>query len=193
MLRKKIKTIKMTKTLEEIYGINEKFIDDNIIVAYKGEFTKEIINALLSITKKLLHQQVDDLVIKKRVYNVLVECVENIYNYAHLKQNSTSQSSVVIVGKKLNGFYITGGNLIPTKDTELIKEKLRKIKGLKKEELKTEYKKILLSNINKEKDGASLGLIDMALKSNNLINYHFKMINVELSLFIIEIKIDKQI
>lgn len=181
----------MTKTLSEIYGINEKFIDDNIVVAYKGEFTIEIVNALLSVTKKLLHQQIDDLVIKKRIYNVLVECVENIYNYAHLKQHSTTQSSVVVVGKKLNGFYITGGNLIPTQDIELIQKKLAKIKHLKKEALKDEYRKVLLENINNENKGASLGLIDMALKSNNLINYHFKMIDVEVSLFIIEIKINE--
>ncbi len=182
----------MTKTIDEIFGIQEKLMDKDILITYKGGFTKDIVNSLLSITKKKLHEQVDDLLIKKRVYNITVECLENIYHYGqHVQVEGVEReySPMVIVGKKENGFYITGGNLIPTNEINKLKKQLDKIKSLKKQELKEEHRKALIKSLNVEKKGAGIGLIDMALKSGNLIDYYFKTIDADISFFLLEVKI----
>ena len=183
----------MTKSIEQIYGINECLMDEDILIAYKGNFTSGMINELLINTKAVLTKYTNNVVVKKRIYNVLVECVENIYRYGKTIKTSDNQQPMVVVGKRENRFYITGGNLIPIHEIKVVQIHLDAIKKLNKDELKTKYRNTLLENLFIEQKGAGLGLIDMALKSNNLIDYHFKLIDELHAFFILEIKINDKI
>ena len=72
----------------------------------------------------------------------------------------------------------------------MLKEKLDKINGCDKEELKELFKKAILEqNIETESTG-NLGLLEMARKSGNKLEYQFDKVNDQYSYYTLTIKID---
>jgi hypothetical protein len=64
-----------------------------------------------------------------------------------------------------------------------LKEKIDKINSLSKDELKDFYKFVLNNQTFSEKGGGGLGLIDMARKTGNKLEYQFSSFNPEFDFF----------
>ena len=168
-------------------------LDKSIFLAYKGELNNKIVNTLLTGAKTQLKNLGMDLAIRKKIYNIMVECLENINRYSEdgtIEGEETKQHyPLFLVGKSDESFYVTVGNLIFNKDIGLLKQKLDDINNLSKEELKEKYRETILKADVSDSSGAGLGIIDMALKSENKLEYIFKTVENDVSFFILEIKI----
>lgn len=156
-----------------------------MIVAYKGEINANIIADTLGLIEaKLAHEMVGNL-IRKKIYNVMVECLQNLYH--HVDKISPSESEpkmgAFILSKTNDGYRIATGNLVRNDKSAVIKEKIDKINSLSKEELKEFYKFVLNNQIFSEKGGGGLGLIDIARKTGNKLIYEFTPYNDEYSFF----------
>ena len=88
-----------------------------------------------------------------------------------------------------SGYYITVGNLIRDEEKEDLKEKLDDVNKLNREELKEKYRDAILKSEVTEGTGAGLGIIDMAIKSENRLEYTFSDVKDDISFFILEIKV----
>ena len=175
----------MSINLDYISGIPSKMIEKQILLAYKGEFSTRVVNSILTNGKTQLSKMKIELHIRKKVYNIMVESLENISRYQKGSINpdkmNKTHSPLFILGKKDSGFYITVGNLICQKDIDPLKTRLEAIKNLDRSMLKQKYRDAIQSSIITDNSGAGLGLIDMALKSNNKINYTFTEVAKEAS------------
>ena len=183
----------MSINLDYISGIPSKMIEKQILLAYKGEFSTRVINSILTNGKTQLLKMKIELRIRKKVYNIMVESLENISRYqkGSIKPDKVNKthSPLFILGKKESGFYITVGNLICQKDIDPLKIRLDAIKNSDRNMLKQKYRDTIQNSIITDNSGAGLGLIDMALKSNNKINYTFTEVAKSASYFILQIDI----
>jgi hypothetical protein len=148
------------------------------IYSFRGSVTAEVINQILEGIEKKLEAAGDDPKIIKKVYNVLVESLQNLYHHVdELPEEIISAFQVkfaIISIKRANShIYISTGNFIPSTKIKLLKEKIDKINSLSEEELKDMYKFILNHQKLSAKGGGGLGLIDIARKSGNKLNYTF--------------------
>lgn len=84
-------------------------------------------------------------------------------------------------------FIIKVCNPIPVKQVLLLENKLKRIKTLDFVGLKELYRNVLTNSIVSEEGNVGLGLIDMAIKSNNRINYSFSVINKDIYYYSLEI------
>lgn len=181
----------MEKSLNYIFDLHKVLSDKNIILVYEGEFTQEITKSVLSMAEKNMETLNEEVGIKKKVFNVMVECLQNICKHSEEYSDLSEEFSTAIfmIGKEVNEYSITSGNIIFNTKIENLKTKLDQINSLDKEGLKELYKATLSSSELSDKGGAGLGFIDMARKSGQKLLYDFEKLNEEISFFSLQSKI----
>ncbi|HBS85374.1 MAG: hypothetical protein A2W91_16330 [Bacteroidetes bacterium GWF2_38_335] len=157
---------------------------DNLGYIYRGKFTQEITDSILSLTEHNLDKEEESPKIKKRVYSIMVECLQNITRHQDdTKEDSVESYGVFVIQKELENYYITSGNLVGNETIPIISKLIEKINSLEKDELKDYYKEVLSTGELSNKGGAGLGLIDMARKSGNKLSYEFRPVSDKYSYF----------
>lgn len=159
-----------------------------VIVAYKGEINADIIADTLSLIEAKLEDADIKNSIKKRLYNVLVEGLQNLYHHVDMpkeltKVDQNSNIGIFIISFVDSGFRISTGNFVKHEKVKSIKEKIDNINSLSSEELKDFYKFVLNNQKFSAKGGGGLGLIDMARKTGNKLEYNFIEYNSDYDFF----------
>jgi hypothetical protein len=131
---------------------------------------------------------------KKRLYGTVVESIDNIYKYAATGQTSArSKEKLPILGVKKKGidFVVTVGNLVTNDVVEDLRFKLDRVNQLDNEALKSLYEDVINKEAGEDDNGAGLGLITMALRSEKDIKYSFSLIDQIHSFFQMQITINE--
>lgn len=157
----------------------------NLILVYEGEFTQEITKSVLAMAERNMDAFGEEAAVKRKVFNVMVECLQNICKHAEAydTENYGKNSAIFMIGKHNNEYVITSGNAVPKEKVEEITRRLEHINSLDKEGLKELYKEVIKHGELSAKGGAGLGFIDMARKSGHKLRYDFEPINDKLSFF----------
>jgi len=182
----------------KIYDIYQKFEERNIIFSFSGVITSDFLNAVLDIVEAKVDYLEESPKIKKKVLKILVECVQNIYYHAEnqfsfLKEEETkkkSNNALVMVVKDDEGFIIETGNYIENHLVDDLKERIENINKLDKIELRELYRDVLANGTFSDKGTAGLGMIDIARKSGNKLNYSFLPVDSDLSFFTLSVNIN---
>ena len=162
--------------------MNEK----NILVAFTGHFNHSMASALLKLSRSKIDNSGAELGVNKKIYTILVESIENVSKHSSPETKKTS----MLLLTKSNTHYkiITANPILNSKISELTK-KLELISNLELADLKKLYREQLLSERTDE-NSAGLGMIDIAIKSDNKIKYDFKSLTPSSSLYIFQAEIN---
>lgn len=163
---------------------------------YRGKFTKNITANLLALTETNLDKADDTQKLKKKIYFVMVECLQNITKHQDkIKDTVGEESAILVIQKKDKKYFITTGNVIENSHVKKLTEQLEKVNSLTADELKTYYQEMLINGEISTKGGAGLGLIAMARKTGNKLVYDFQWVNEKISYFYLrtEIPLEKQL
>ncbi|HAN19402.1 MAG: hypothetical protein A2X13_01890 [Bacteroidetes bacterium GWC2_33_15] len=167
----------------------------DVIINHKGIIDLEVIDDILLKLKNYLHENKIELVIRKRVYTLAVESLDNIYKHAdhsiHIQKIISEFPPRFIVEKICDDFVIHTGNIILESNKEKIISKLERINTLSQEEIIQLYKKSLSHAEISDKGGAGLGLIVMAKTTAQKIKYDFDKINDKFFYFAMQLTIKK--
>lgn len=172
----------------------KKMNTGDIIVSYKGSITTEMINNMLEIVESRIGEGTEDARLRKKVYNVLVESLQNLYHHADelpeaIRGEFEGHFGVVVVAREGSGIRITTGNFIKSDKIKKLKDKIDKINSMNPDELKDMYKFILNHQKFSDKGGGGLGLIDIARKTGSRLYPSFQNYNNEYYFFSLEIKV----
>lgn len=167
-----------------------------IIIAYDGDVTHQIMKAFTSlIEEKLEHEKEDESIIRK-LYHILVECLQNINRHAEgifeeVVQDEYPGRGALLVSRSARHYRVITANTILKKRISKLKSFLEKINSLSDEALVDLYKEKLTDGKLSSKGGAGLGLIDMRRKTANPLEFHFIEIDAETSFFLFNVKISR--
>jgi hypothetical protein len=182
-----------TVNLTFAYNIFKILQKDELSYYYKGLFTQTITENLLSLTQSNLEQSNEPTKIKKKVYFIMVESLQNIVKHQDSKLDiSAPYSGMFFIQKRGSCYMITSGNIIEVRNINSLRAKLEKINSLDNEKLKDYYLEMLKNGEISEKGGAGLGLIEIAKKSGNKLGFQFKEINPQFSYFYFQTAIDSE-
>lgn len=149
----------------------------DVIVAFKGTVDSDVIADTLGLVETKLDNQMEPSVLRKKLYNVLVECLQNLFHHVESipieNTNQVERLGAFALVKQANGYRFTTGNMVMTEHSQNLKTRIDKINGLSKQELKDYYKSVLNNQTFSAKGGGGLGLIDIARKTGNPIEYKF--------------------
>ena len=169
----------------------------NIILFYKGNVDSDIINHVLDTVEDKMVAVNEQSRLRKKVYNVLVESLQNLYHHVDKVpddfEDQTADRYGLLVVKKVDGGYkIITGNFVLADNIEKLEEKIKRINRSSHEEIKELYKFILNHQRISEKGGGGLGLVDIARKTGNKLEYSFKEYNEQYSFFYLDILVNAE-
>lgn len=173
-----------TKQLKLAYDLIQGIDKQNYEYIYRGKFTKTITANLLSLTETYLGKDEDTSKLKKKIYFVMVECLQNITKHQDkIRDIIGDESGILVLQKQNNKYYITTGNIIENENIPKLEELLEKVNSMNPKDLKIFYQEMLVKGEISEKGGAGLGLIAMARKTKNKLLYDFQNVNAKFSYF----------
>lgn len=178
----------------EIYNKFRSLMSNHIILSFKGEITSDVITMVLQIMESNLDAAQEKGSVKKKIFNILVECMQNLYHHAEPEdeKHSTNRSAMLELFFDDSFYFITTGNYIKVNEVQALQERIDRVNSLNKEDLRKYYREILDNNRISNKGGADLGMIDMAKKSGQKLDYEFTEVNDSLSFFGLKVKIAKK-
>ena len=173
--------------------IHRKIQKHDVVLAYAGELDTRAMNTLINQIDEKIEKLDIDLDTRKRVYHIMVECLENLYRHTDKTPESKLPEgdafAVFSLMKEEKNYYLTTGNYIKNEDIPKMKGMIDKINGMSLEEKKQMYRDILSNRTFSEKGGAGLGMIEIAIRSSGELNYEFKSVDQDRSFYIFQTKI----
>ncbi len=177
--------------MKYIYELHKKMLDFKVILAYEGEVSQDITRSVLSMAERNLESLGEQLSTKKKVFNVMVECLQNIVKHSDEMQNINDEA-VFLIGMEHNNYIVASGNYMYTKNVPILKSKIEQVNNLDKDGLKQLYRDVIRNGSLSEKGGAGLGFIDMARKSGNKLEYNFQKLDDKYTFFSLKTTITRK-
>jgi hypothetical protein len=171
-----------------IYEFFKKLNEDKIVFAYSGEFSNGLLEAIYALMEKQADEEIVPLQKRKKFFHVLIESLQNVLHHS-ANGSMAGRSGLILKKDGDNNLIITTGNPIETDRIGLLKQKLDEVNSFPAEELTSKYREKLSRTELSEKGGAGLGIIELARKSGNKLQYEFFPINEKYSFFCLTITI----
>ena len=183
----------MSKQTSEALEIHEYMNEKNIIMSFMGELTHQVTTSLLKNLKDNMSYSNVDLITQKRLYGIIVECLDNISKHwiALDIQKVLGRASppIFMLSKKENAYFIVTGNHVPTDQADTLMKKIELVNSLDKKGLQEFYRQTLAKESPLDRDNAGLGIIDIALKSGNKLEYEFRPVTDNVSFYVVQARI----
>ena len=176
-----------------VYDLHCLLKESDFSYVYNGAFTQALSDRILSFAESAVDSHAESTKVKKKLYFVMVESLQNVARHSEVTQEAEQGSSSFFIIQSLNkDYYLTSANSIPKKEIDALKSKLDHVNSLDKDALKTYSNDILTQGTFSEKGGAGLGLVEMARKSGNKLAFDFSDINDAKSYFYFQLKISSE-
>jgi len=168
--------------------------DENVILFYKGNIDSDVINHVLDTVEDKLVEGNEQSKLRKKVYNVLVESLQNLFHHVDRVpedfEDQAERFGLLVVKKIGGGYRIITGNFVHSDNIQKLEEKIKRINRSSQEEIKELYKFILNHQRISAKGGGGLGLVDIARKTGHRLDYAFKEYNDDYSFFYLDILVN---
>jgi len=174
--------------------LHRTMTSQKLILAYQGEFTQETTKSLLTTAERSLEASEEDQAIKRKVFNVMVESLQNIVKHnEEFAEPDRAHTAIFLVGREANGYTIMSGNPVHKKHVPGLEGTLDRINGLEKKALKDLYKKIIQQTTLSDKGGAGLGFVDMARKSGERLWFDFPEMSEVYCFFCLKLNVSREL
>lgn len=168
--------------------IRDKMMKERLMFVYRGVVTNENSVPLLMLLEKEMENSEFGFVGRKRLFMFVLESLQNVSR--HSNKSEHANMSLVVYSKTDNGYTVTTGNVLPTSGINDLKVRLDEINNLETSEIRSVYRQMLSTAEFSTKGGAGLGLIEMAKKTGNKLDYDFVKIDDRYSYFILSKTVD---
>jgi hypothetical protein len=161
---------------------------ERLMFVYRGVVTNENSVPLLMLLEKEMENSEFGFVGRKRLFMFVLESLQNVSRHSNKSEHASM--SLVVYSKTDNGYTVTTGNVLPTSGINDLKVRLDEINSLDTNEIRSVYRQMLSTAEFSTKGGAGLGLIEMAKKTGNKLDYDFFTIDDKYSYFILSKTVD---
>lgn len=177
-----------------IYDLHRTMMSQNLILVYQGEFTQETTKSILAMAERNLDSTGEESSIKRKVFNVMVEALQNIVKHSdELVQGGLhTHTAIFLIGKEKDRYSIMAGNPIRNSNVQALEKTLEHINSLNKDGLKDLYKEIIKNTTISDKGGAGLGFVDMARKSGEKLSYEFPEMSPDYHFFCLKVNVPRE-
>ncbi len=174
-----------------IYEFYQKLEKRNVVLAYKGNTSDKLFDCLLEMAEEKLHEIEYSTKLKRKVFNILVEILQNIYHHADdfPTDDEDYYSVVFLLMRVKNGYRIVTGNHVGKDKIPELKKKIDSINSLSEEELKHVFREQLDVGEITQKGGAGLGMLDIVRKSGEKIEYQIKKVDEKFTFFSLQVEV----
>ena len=181
------------ESIDNVYNSSIKAIQDasgKLLLTYLGEMKPDTITNLSEKAESKLFEIRAAKKNIRNIFNILIEGLQNIKNHGEFSPKN-NQISFFHMYDIEDSFICNFSNLIDNKYIEKISKNINHLNTLEKPALKALYLETLTNGQISKKGGAGLGIITMAMKSKNKIDYKTFSIDDNLSVLSLIVKVSK--
>ena len=182
----------------DAFNLYSQMERDDVLIAFKGSITSELLTSVLQIMETKMEELHEAPRTRKKVFNVLVECLQNLYHHIDEfevvgtpEEISEKKSAIFSISRSVESYNIVTGNFVSKDNVNNLTGKINKVNNLNREELKAYYKQVLNNGEISDKGGGGLGFIDIAKKSGEKLVYNIREIDENYSFFTLTVKISQ--
>lgn len=158
--------------------------------SYRGIVDSTTVENILALAEANLTDSKEQIMVRKRVYFIMVECLQNITRHQDVYDDPDfDQSALFVIKRKEQSYSVTSANLIFDTAIESLREKIDKVNSMDADQLRLYAKEVLSNGTFSSKGGAGLGLIEMARKSGSKFQYEFVPAKYGMSIFYMNLEI----
>jgi len=182
------------------FDLYNKIYNENVLLMYKGAITFDLVTSLIESLDKKITLLEPNKKVRKLFYSAAVESIHNLYHHMDEVKGSfkeisehDAKSGLITVIAKEKYYNILTGNFVPEDKVAGMKARIEEINATDKDGLRILYKDTLSNGEFSDKGTAGLGLIQLARKTGEKLNYKFEKVNDEYSYFTFQIKINREV
>ncbi len=180
--------------MQLVLNYNNNMTENKLNLVYHGEINQSITRTFTSLAEQNLNRENVNKMTVRKVYHVMVECMQNIYKHSQPSNEHTSERAgqgIILVGQDTSGYIVATGNPVNRNRAIILSEILDNINSKSMSELDTIYKRKMKDGLLSKKGGAGLGFIDISRKTGSKLDYKFESIDKKNSFFILKTYIAK--
>jgi hypothetical protein len=179
---------------KSVAQLERMMADNKVYLLWSGHFSSDVGKEVLSFTETKLSEGDVDSVMRRKVFSILVEALENVAKYSPGPEPEEKYGMPIAMIRLNEGIYsLTTGNLILNDKVDSLREKLNTINSHDKAGLKELFKQSLVEQTIETDSTGSMGLIEMARKSGNKLDYQFDKVNNQYSYYMLTIKVEERL
>ncbi len=163
-------------------------MEDRLMFVYRGAVTNQNSEALLLLLEKEMEQSDFGFVGRKRLFMFVLESLQNVTR--HGNSANSDLMSLVVYSKIDTGYTVTTANVINRDDEPDLREQLDLLNTLEASEIRKLYREKLSKTDISSRGGAGLGLIEMAKKTGNKLDYDFLPLDDKTRYFVLSKSVD---
>ena len=163
----------------------------NIVLSYKGPVTDSLIAEMGQDVRNLFAEERQ---IKRKIFAIFIELAQNILYYSAERtkyQDKQDSLGALLITREEEHYVLSCGNLIENDDKSSLSKRCKKINSLTRDDLRS-YKREERSMPRSAKSrGAGIGLIQVALLSENQLSSSFIEVSSSYAYFTLSIRINR--
>lgn len=170
--------------------------ENKIVFAYKGTISQDVLVELAELIKDKLFSGSKQRNKIKKVFAIFIELAQNILHHSAEKVSIKGTdkkigTGIIVVSETSDYYTITSGNLAERENLLDVIKRCDFINSLNAVKLKEYYKEQRSLPFKKGASGPGLGLIDIARKSKNPLEYDFNPVDNSYSFLILSVQVRK--
>lgn len=180
---------------QQFAAIKRNLDQQGIVFSFSGYLSEGILYSLGEALREKMTLEDADGPTVRRVFSVFVEQMQNIIRYSAEKVTGAAGKTVelsagmVTIGMDGAKVFIVCGNAILNADVPKLRQRLDHLKSLDREGIKTYYREQLREAPDEGSRGATIGLIEIARRASEPIEYDFDRMDEDRSFFCLKVRI----
>ncbi len=187
----------MPELIDRIHDLYDELERHRVMLSFKGALSPELITVLLGLVERKLDGMEPDAKARKRVFNVVVECLQNLFHHnGRMRaagagvEHTPDPHGVVMIAKTENGYSVLTGNFMNGADVDQLKGHLDRINALDADALRDWYREKLADGRYSAAGGGGLGMIDIARRSGGKLEYAFVPYDKDSAFFSLNVNVN---
>lgn len=172
----------------DLWTLRRQFEDANIQICFNGPLSHSIIEELGLAVKRYLENETPGSEKMMDVFSVYIEQTQNVRNYVQRKVSTGADpvrfnAITLLIGREGDRYLVSSGNLVDLTDLPVLRSRIDHLRTLDAAGLKAFYKEERRKPVSEDAMGAGLGLIDMARKTSQPLEYQIQPVDEETVFF----------
>ncbi|HET6452553.1 MAG TPA: SiaB family protein kinase [Spirochaetia bacterium] len=162
-------------TPDQLSRIREEITREGVMICFNGTFVHSIIEELGNALRRYLQEQEEQKSAALDVFSVYIEQAQNIRNYLARKKftDATSASAIIVIARRGERYVVSSGNVVDGEDQAALTAQLEQVRSADAAELRKLFKEKLRSGTRDPAGGAGMGLIEVARRCAEPLQYAF--------------------
>jgi len=172
-------------TPQQLSEIRDEFTREGVMICFNGAFAHSIIEEIGNALRRYLQDQEEKKSAALDVFAVYIEQAQNIRAYLARKQfrEPETANAIIVIARKGERYVVSSGNIVEAGDQPGLAGRLEEIRSTDAAGLRRMFRERLRSDTRSANGGAGMGLIEVAKRCTEPLQYAFHPLDAGHSFF----------